>query len=173
MTNDIENNAHALSGILINDISDHKMVFTFQENNKYHEEYSRFVEIVKRDEISIQKFITELKNQNISNHLNSSINNNPHENYKIFASLLQHAREKHKKMVKYNKKKHKKCIWMTNGLLTSINTKDNLYKILMQTDTTNVELFNILKEEFKVYRATLRKGIREAKRMYYRRTFHL
>ena len=50
-------------------------------------------------------------------------------------------REKHlhKKMVKYNKKKHKKCIWMTNGLLTSINTKDNLYKILMQTDTTNVE----------------------------------
>ena len=62
---------------------------------------------------------------------------------------------------------------MTNGLLTSINTKYNLYKILMQTDTTNVELFNILKEEFKVYRATPRKGIREAKRMYYRRTFHL
>ena len=52
---------HALSGILINDISDHKMVFTFQENNKYHEEYSRFVEIEKRDEMSIQKFITELK----------------------------------------------------------------------------------------------------------------
>ena len=104
--NDIENNAHALSGILINDISDHKMVFKFQENNKYHEEYSRFVEIEKRDEISIQKFITELKNQNISNHLNSSINNNPHENFKIFASLLQHAREKHlhKKMGKYKKR---------------------------------------------------------------------
>ena len=86
---------------------------------------------------------------------------------------MQEKKHLHKKMVKYNKKKHKKCIWMTNGLLTSINTKDNLYKILMQTDTTNVELFNILKEEFKVYRATLRKGIREAKRMYYRRTFHL
>ena len=88
---------------------------------------------------------------------------------------MQHAREKHlhKKIAKYNKKKHKKCIWMTNGLLTSIHTKYNLYKILMQTDTTNVELFNILKEEFKVYRATLRKEIREAKRMYYRRTFHL
>ena len=52
---------------------------------------------------------------------------------------------------------------MTKGLLTSIYTKDNSYKMLMQTDISNVELFNKLKEEFKVYRETLRRGFREDK----------
>ena len=88
----------------------------------------------------------------------------PHVKYKIFASLLQHVRDT---------QLHKKCIWLTNGLLTSINEKDHLYKILMQRDTTIVELFDILKEEFKVYRARLRRGIKEAKRIYYRITFHI
>ena len=36
---------------------------------------------------------------------------------------------------------------MTNMSLTSINTNNNLYTMLMQTDTTNVELFNILQLE--------------------------
>ena len=66
--------------------------------------------------------------------------------------------------MKYNKKKHKKAKWMTDGILKSINTKDILYKILIQTKADNGEIFNNLKDEFKVYRATLRRSIREAKR---------
>ena len=52
---------------------------------------------------------------------------------------MQHVRDK---------QLHKRCIWLSNGLLTSINKKDHLYKILMQRDTTNVELYNILKIVF-------------------------
>ena len=62
---------------------------------------------------------------------------------------------------------------MTNGILKSINKKDKLYKILIQTDVHDTVLFNRLTVEFKLYRATLRKSIREAKRLYFMRTFNM
>ena len=83
------------------------------------------------------------------------------------------AREKHipRVKVRYQKKKHKRSKWLTNGILHSINTKDRLYKILMQTDTDDVELFNRRKEEFKMYSTNLRKSIRNAKRTYFEHIF--
>ena len=60
---------------------------------------------------------------------------------------------------------------MTNGILESINTKDNLYKIFIQADKTSVDRFNTLKSDYQTYRARLRKTIREAKQMFYARTF--
>ena len=41
----------------------------------------------------------------------------------------------------------------------------------MQTDTDDVELFNRRKEEFKMYRTSLRKSIRNAKRTYFEHIF--
>ena len=76
-----------------------------------------------------------------------------------------------KKVVKYNKKKHKKSKWMTSALLKSINIKNQLYKKWIKTDVNNVELYSRLKEEFKSYYNTLRRSIGEAKRLYYTRTF--
>ena len=60
---------------------------------------------------------------------------------------------------------------MTNGILESINTKDKLYKISIQTDKSNVDRFNTLKSDYQTYCARLRKTFREAKRMFYARTF--
>ena len=60
---------------------------------------------------------------------------------------------------------------MTNGILKSINLKDKLYKTLIQTDQHNEVIYLRLRTEFKRYRATLRKSIREAKRLYYIRIF--
>ena len=55
----------------------------------------------------------------------------------------------------------------------SINTKNRLYKRFIQTDKNNVALFDTLKAEYHIYRARLRRTIREAKRMFYARTFLL
>ena len=68
----------------------------------------------------------------IFDEINQNINDSPEDNYNKFASLLNHAREKHLpiKLVKYNKKRHKKSCWITNGILESINTKDKLTKFL-------------------------------------------
>ena len=60
--------------------------------------------------------------------------------------LISYVRKKHlpKKLIKYNKKKHKKSKWITNGILRSITTKDKLYKIMIQTDNDNQAIFDAL-----------------------------
>ena len=63
--------------------------------------------------------------------------------------------------------------WMTRGILNSINTKNMLYKIFIQGDSQNVDTYNNFKLEYINYKATLRKSIRAAKRMYYFRLFTL
>ena len=42
--------------------------------------------------------------------------------------------------------------------------KNKLHKTLVQTDTNNIVLYERLNNEFKEYRASLRKTIRKAKR---------
>ena len=111
------------------------MTFTFIENIEFIEKFDKLIKFEQKCEIAIQKFV-ELKSMKIFNELNQNINDIPEDNYNKFASLLNHAREKHLqiKFVKYNKKRHKKSCWMTNGILESINTKDKLYKFFIQAD---------------------------------------
>ena len=122
----------------------------------------------------MDNFIDELASLNILDKPDKRPNIDPNNNYELFAQLIKYAREKHiLKVIKvrYQKKKHKRSKWLTNGILNSINTKDRLYKTLMQTDTDDVELFNRRKEEFKMYRTNLRKSIRNAKRTYFEHIF--
>ena len=56
-----------------------------------------------------------------------------------------------------------KSKWMTDGILNSINTKDKLYKILIQTDTEDEHLYTRLKSEFIIDCTVLCRNIREAK----------
>ena len=60
---------------------------------------------------------------------------------------------------------------MTDGILNSINTKDKLYKRMIQADNSNPDIYNALKVNFKIYKNILRHSIREAKKQYYTRTF--
>ena len=158
------------SGILVNDISDHKIIFTHIESNRHFEKVDKFIDIEVNDEISVQNFINELKD--IHNKL--STNNSPRVNYELFSNLVKVAKEKHLpiKRVKYNKRKHKKSKWMTTALLNLINTKDRLYKIMIQSDWQDITFYNELKSQYKRYRAVLKKSIREAKRLYHIRMFN-
>ena len=104
--------------------------------------------------------------------INKNINCCPQDNYEVFSSLLKFAKEKHlpSKIVKYNKSKYIKSKWMTDDILNSINTKDKLYKILLQTDTEDKQLYSRLKSEFITHRTVLRRNISEEKRkvLYYK-----
>lgn len=173
LSNDILN--QSCSGLLINDISDHKMIFTIQKNVSYKEPISKFIEINKHDALSLESFLKELKSLNIYEQLNKNDDFSPQDNYNLFSLLLKFAKNKHlpTKRVKFDRRKHKISPWMTDGLLKSINTKNKLYKILIQTDLEAELLINRLKEEYKVYRAKLRKSIREAKKRYFVRIFNI
>ena len=159
LCNRLDDAANSVSGVLITDISDHKMIFTVYPNNSLKQKIDKFIEIEKRDQLSMD--IDELAFLNILDKLDKGPNIDPSNNYELFAQLIKYAREKHipRVKVRYQKKKHKRSKWLTNGILNSINTKDRLYKSLMQTDTDDVELFNKRKEEFKMYRTTYERAL--------------
>ena len=174
-SNNLEENIKSKSGIIINDISDHKMIFTYIENTTYIEKIGKFIKIERKSQTAMVNFVEELRSMKICEHLNQNVNENLEDNYCRFARLVNSAKEKHLQpiIVKYNKSRHKKSCWVAYGSLESINTKNRLYKRFIQTDKNNVALFDTLKAEYHIYRARLRSTIREAKRMFYARTFLL
>ena len=99
---------------------------------------------------------------------------NPNDNYEIFITHFQLAKNKHlpMKSVRYQKRKHRRPNWMTTGILNSINTKDRLYKTLLKTDTSS-NAYGVAKANFKRYREILRNSIKRAKMLYYKKTFNL
>ena len=151
------------------------MIFTYIENTTYIEKIDKFIKIERKSQTAMQNFVEELRSMKICEHLNQNVNENPEDKYCRFARLVKSAKEKHlqPKIVKYNKTRQKKCCWMSYGILESINTKNRLYKRFIQTDKNNVALFDTLKAEYHIYRARLRRTIKEAKRMFYARTFLL
>ena len=172
-TNNIEE--ADISGILLNHISDHQMMFTIVENCSYVTNVPKFIDIECNDQRSMQAFLSELEDMDIYDKLEQSVDSNPHDNYDRFITLINDAKEKHlpKKTVKFNKKKHKKSKWMTYGILKSINTKDILYKKLVKADIHDEIRYSTLKAEFGEYKKILRRSINEAKHLYYARTFAL
>ena len=57
------------------------------------------------------------------------------DNYKGLVKSIGDAQKKQidSKRFKYNKYRHKKCKWITFGLLKSIEFRDNLYRELKKT----------------------------------------
>ena len=107
-TNNIEE--ADISGILLNHLSDHQMMFTIVENRSYVTNVPKFIDIECNDQRSMQAFLSELEDMDIYDKLEQSVDSNPHDNYDRFITLINDAKEKHlpKKTVKFNKKKHKK-----------------------------------------------------------------
>ena len=92
---------------------------------------------------------------------------------KLFFQLVKEAKNKYLsiKRIKLNKYKHKKCKWITNGILKSIQTKFYIYKMLKQVNTEDAETFETLKIRFNRFHNILRQSIKEAKQIYYLRSF--
>ena len=76
-----------------------------------------------------------------------------------------------RKLVRFDKKKHRINPWLTSGILKSINFKDKLYKTLMQTSKDSTD-YPVLLSNFKVYKNIIRRSIMLAKRDYYRNAFN-
>ena len=126
----------------------------------YIEKVPKFINIQKTDPLSVDNY--------------QPLDTNPNDNYEIFITHLQLAKNKHlpMKSVRYQKRKHKKSKWMTTGILNSINTKDRLYKTILKTDTSS-NAYRVAKANFKRYREILRNYIKRAKMLYYKKTFNL
>ena len=162
------------SGILTSHISDHQAIFITTNFKFNRDNKTKYINVETKDDASLNNFINELKNLNIIANMNIEPNANPSENYAIFENLLTYAKNKHLpvRRKKFDKQKHHINKWITRGLLTSINSKNKLYKKLVQMRVDgNVETYNQLKIRFNRFRNILRQSIKDAKRLYFQRIF--
>ena len=110
MASNIDETADASSGLLIHDLSDHNIIFTFHKNNSYIENVNIFIDIKKRDEHSMSKFVNELISLDIYDKLDKQLNSDSNNNFEVQSLIFKYTQEKHlpKKKVKYQKKLHRK-----------------------------------------------------------------
>ena len=115
-----------------------------------------------------------MKNLDIVGKLNREANAYPNNNYEILTQQLQHAKQKHlpTKLAKFNKYRHKKNKWITNGILKSLKTKNKLHMVLQQTCTDAYERFEQIKVRLNRFRSKLKESNKRAKQTYYNTTFH-
>ena len=72
--------------------------------------------------------------------------------------------------VRYNKYKHQKSPWITNGLLKSIKFRDKLYRKLRRTSQT-CNRHSVLTAQLRNYNNILRRSIKLAKKTHYSHLF--
>ena len=163
----------SISGVLLNDISDHLMCFVGIKLLTTKDK--RPPKLVKQ-KINVERatefFIQDLKSQNIYDKLSPSLDLNPNANYKIMSDIIKECRLKHfpNTLVKFNKRHHKANKWITYGIIKSINTRDKMYQNLKSLPL-NDPRHNDLKQNLSVFNKILKKNIRESKILYYHNLF--
>ena len=121
----------------------------------------------------MSNFANEIINSNIKEKLDQNPLSDPNNNYNILMDVLQNANVKHMpyQLVTFNKYKHKNSLWITNGILRSIKYRDNLHKQTKLTNPTSID-YSIKKINLKTYNCILKRSIRAAKLIYYKRLFN-
>ena len=161
------------SGILINQFSDHHPYFISINKIKHKDPPPKTISVTKYTPYAINNFCTEIAQSNIIQKINTNPFANPNNSYEIIENIVSTAKEKHMpcRTVKINKYKHKREKWITYGILRSIRYKDKLYKTL-KTTPTDSNTYTVLKHNFNIYNAILKKSIRNAKKLYYESCFN-
>ena len=142
-------------------ISDHFPYFIFLDSLKVKRiKAPKTIKIQLWNAEYIHQFKTELNNANIYDSLDNSLATNPTQNLNILNHAISQAKRKHmpSRIVKFNKHKHTKSTWITNGILRSISYRDTLYLELKRLPSDSERHANI-KVNLKTYQSILRRLI--------------
>ena len=162
------------SGKIVNNISDHQMIYTYStlQEQAASRSHKKHIEIETNNRQALELFITKLRNCNIVDKLNVDDNADLNSNFECFMKHFIELRQQclPKKKIWFNRKKHKGNAWLTAGILKSLNSKNILYKKLMQTP---VDLLNYpdLLLNFKYFKNIIRRTIMHAKLTHYKTVF--
>ena len=118
------------AGIVDTHISDHLPIFICIENLICKEGVRKYVKQINNNVNDQLKFKHALASENILTHLETNLAIDPNNNYAKVEEILTRVKDETmpSKLVRFNKYKHKKSDWITNGILKSIKYKDKLYK---------------------------------------------
>ena len=155
------------SGILINKFSDHQPYFTIIHRTCSNIETHKFVKVSKYTNENIKNIHDELENLHILDKLDQSATD-PNANYNTLSHIFTSVKNKYIpiKLMKFNKYKHKKSKWITEGILRSIRYRDKLYRSWRLSNNT-LENRETIKRNLSTYNGILKKIIRDAKKNYF------
>ena len=116
------------AGIIFSELSDHFPYFVSISTDKKDHKKHKYIKQTTFNE-SKRSFYNELENNSTIHSLNRGICFNPDMNYNVFDDEMDKCKANNfpTKMVKFNKYKHKKSKWITNGILKSLKFRDRLY----------------------------------------------
>ena len=157
------------SGILVKNISDHLPYFVTLDYINCHKESIKYIKTMSHFSIN---FVNFLRNSNIVEQLNSDISSDPNVSYEKLQNILKIGLDEYfpVKTCRFNKYIHKKCSWITKGILISIKYRDKLYSSLKCLSPNN-HLYQSKKTNLQTYNRILRQSIRNAKKIYYFKCF--
>ena len=182
----------AVSGILINNISDHQAIFTIitiprerviihtyiSSNNQTTYTVKKLSSGTKpktiftppNRKLDIDMFCEDVRINLVANTDNTF---DESDNYKGLVKSIGDAQKKQidSKRFKYSKYKHKKCKWITFGLLKSIEFRDNLYRELKKTPIDRDDYRN-KKINLRTYNRIINRSKTYLKKRYYAEKFH-
>ena len=161
------------AGILIKKFSDHQPYFMFVNTTLKEDHTTKFIQVNVQNKEAMLKVKNELHSSDIYTKLDTNPNTDPNYNYNIIIDEINQAKDKYmtSKLVKFNKYKHKKSTWITQGLLTSIRYRDKLYKQIKLTNPESSK-YAILLVNLKTYNSILKTSFRKAKQLYYDKCFN-
>ena len=167
----LSTNNKSLSGILHTSISDHCGAFTSFPLS-IAEENPKYVIVQKQDPSSLEKFKNAIISANIITKLNTDLGIDPNLTYDIIEHDILEAKEKQlpSKRVRFNKYKHKKKNWITNGILKSIKHRDKLYRKFKSCKVSHA-LYETHRSNYTQYNKFLSKIINQTKTNYYKSEF--
>ena len=133
----------------------------------------KFVNINVLNDDAMYNVKIEIKSYDTYNKLNKNPNADTNLNYDILFNDIVRAKDKHMptKLVKFNKYEHKTYMWITQGILRSIQYRNKLYKQLQLTHP-NSSNYNIININLNTYNTILKHTIRAAKKVYFENRFY-
>ena len=161
------------TGILTNKLSDHQPYFMSLKITQKNEPLPKYIKINIVNTEAMHSVRHEIKSEEIYNKFNKKPTADPNSNFTTLCNEILRSKNKHmpSKWVKFNKYKHKKSSWVTQGLLKSIKFRDNLYKRLKLTNPNSTN-YNTININLKTYNGILKRSIRTAKHTYFELCFN-
>ena len=157
------------AGIILSRISDHLPYFVSLDYvNIKLKNVTKFIQVKQQNASNLNNFKAELSRTNLLTNFDLSIDADPNRNYDILEHTITSAINKHlpTKTVKFNKHKHKKSNWITQGIIKSIKYRDMLYRKLKETNPHSQQ-HETMVINLHTYNNILKRSIRKAKADYY------
>ena len=156
------------AGVIVSTLSDHFPYFiTINKKVKKNAPPPKYVKMTINSDQAKHNMLTDLTNAELHKTLENNLCSNPNDNYNILEKHLLDTKQKHfpTKLVKYNKHKHKKSSWITQGIIKSIAHRDRLYLDYKSTPTDDPN-YCTLQQNLKTFNIIIKKTIKDAKAKY-------